>query len=55
MDKYIEQEYICHETGEYEILEFPEGDKIPESYSTLSEFALKMVKFKQVDEEKDNK
>ena len=39
--------------GEYEILEFPEGDKIPESYSILSEFALKMVKFEQVDEESE--
>ena len=54
MDKYIEQEYICHETGEYEVLEFPAGSVIPESYSSMSEFALKVVKFEQIDEENGN-
>jgi hypothetical protein len=54
MDKYIEQEYICHETGEYEVLEFPEGAVIPKSYTSVSGFALKVVKFEQIDEENGN-
>ena len=54
MDKYIEQEYICHETGEYEVLEFLEGSVVPESYTSMSDFALKVVKFEQIDEENGN-
>ena len=54
MDKCTEQEYICHETGEYDVLEFSEGSVIPESYSAMSDFAMKMVKFEQIDEESAN-
>jgi hypothetical protein len=53
MDKYVVQEYICHETGEYDTIEFKEGTVAPESYSGVSEITRCLVKFEQIDEEND--
>jgi hypothetical protein len=53
MDKYVIKEYICHETGEYDAIEFKEGAAIPQSYSGVSEITRRLVKFEQVDEEND--
>ena len=53
MDKYIAQEYICHETGEYDTIEFAEGAEVPKSYSGVSEITRCLVKFEQIDAEDD--
>ena len=53
MDKYIAQEYICHETGEYETIEFKEGTAFPKSCSMVSEITGCLAKFEQIDEEND--
>jgi hypothetical protein len=53
MDKYVIKEYICHETGEYDAIEFKEGVAIPQSYSGVSEITRRLVKFEQVNEEND--
>ena len=53
MDKYVIKEYICHETGEYDTIEFTEGAQVPKSYSMVSEITRCLVKFEQIDEEND--
>ena len=53
MDKYVIKEYICHETGEYDTIEFTEGAQVPKSYSGVSEITRCLVKSEQVDEEND--
>ncbi len=51
MDKYVIQEYICHETGEYDTIEFEEGVTVPQSFPGVSEINRCLVKFEQIDEE----
>ena len=53
MDKYVIKEYICHETGEYETIEFEKGAVVPESCSMVSEITGCLAKFEQIDEEND--
>ena len=45
MDKLEERDYICHETGEIERIEFQKNTVPPVSYPGVSDFCGKIVQF----------
>ncbi len=51
MNKPYSQDYICHETGEIETLEFTRREQIPASFNSVSELHGKLVHFVQFDDE----